>query len=206
MMTETLFWQIVDEMSWPETDPDDVKFRFMKAHSIEEAEQFREIYIRKRNELVAASGKDFCCDSWDDTLAHIIGLGEEEYQRHIDDPELIVTREQAGDYTESFSYCIPYIHDFAKLTDEGYETYLEGTKKLLIELDNADEDDIPPRLFRQFPNIKEVCRLLIAKNWQQAVSLYHNYFGSAYADDWPLHGYCIPNFVADLERFRLREE
>jgi hypothetical protein len=192
-------------MNWPVNDTYDAQYRFMKKYSVEVAEQFSETYKRKRNELNKATAIDICCDSWDDTLAHIIGLGEEEYQKNINEPELIVKREHDGDNEESFSYCIPDRYDYSKLHDEGYEKYLDGTEELLVELNNTDEDDISPKIFRQFPKIKEVCDLLILRDWQRAVTHYHNYFGDGYADAWPLHNYCIPNFVADPERFRLRD-
>jgi len=110
------------------------------------------------------------------------------------------------DYKESFAYCIPFTDDYKKLTDDGYDTYINWTKELITELESADEDDIPPKLYRQFPKILEVARMLIDKNWTGAVETYHSYFGPGYADDWPLDSFGIPNFVADLERYRLRAD
>ena len=61
----------------------------------------------------------------------------------------------------------------------------------------------PPKLHRRFPQVREVCELLAAKRWTEAVSRYHEYFGAGYADDWPMNGYAIPNFVKTLENYRL---
>jgi hypothetical protein len=202
-MDEATFWTIVDEIKWPKKGYDEAKLWFMQHYSVEEAKAFTEIFLKKKSELARASEEDRCCDSWDDTLAHIIGLGEEEYTRNIKQPDLIVKRERDMDYKESFAYCIPFSDDYKKLTDNGYDTYINWTKELITELESADEDDIPPKLYRQFPKIIEVLHLLVDKNWPEAVKRYHAYFGPGYADDWPLDSFGIPNFVSDLERYRL---
>ena len=205
-MDEVTFWKIVEKINWPKTDYDEAKLWFMQHYSVEEAKAFTEIFLEKKSELARASGEDLCCDSWDDTRAHIIGLGEEEYNRNIKKPELILKREREMDYKESFAYCIPFPDDYKKLTDHGYDTFINSTKELIAELASADEDDIPPKLYRQFPKIIEVARLLIDKDWAKAIKTYHAYFGPGYADYWPLHSYLLPNFVADLERYRLRAD
>lgn len=51
-------------------------------------------------------------DSWSDLLAHIVGLGREEYDACVADPERAHKRATAYDYTESFSYCIPYESEY----------------------------------------------------------------------------------------------
>jgi hypothetical protein len=91
-MNDKKFWEIVDEINWPEVDCDDAKFWFMKNYTTDEAEDFLKLYSQKRNELILKSGSDACCDSWDDTLAHIVGLGEEEYKKNITEPERIIQR------------------------------------------------------------------------------------------------------------------
>ena len=59
-------------------------------------------------------GEDPCCDSWSDTLAHIVGLGRHEFQRCMYEPQKIVDRAEAGDYKESFSYALPYDVEYDK--------------------------------------------------------------------------------------------
>ena len=206
-MDENIFWKIVAELKWPDVDYDDAKFWFMQNYTAKEADEFRSLFAQKRNDLVKASGSNACCDSWDDTLAHIVGLGEAEYKKNIEEPERIIQREKDGEYKESFSYCIPYSEDYRKLTDDGYDNLLRLTAKLVNELENTDEDDVPPKFFRQYPKIIEVGQMLLEKKWQEAVLKYHKYFGPGYADEWPLQGmYGIPNFIIDLERYRLQGE
>lgn len=205
-MDDKKFWEIVRELNWPDTHYYEAQYRFMRTHSLQEAEEFREQFMEKRRDLAQASGEQMCCDSWDDTLAHIIGLGEAEYKQNLEKPRLILEREQKWDYVESFSYCIPFPDDYGKLTDEGFTHLIEETKRLVDELESTEEDEIPPKEYRRYPSIIEVANLLIERKWQEAVDAYHTHFGPGYADDWPLHGYLIPNFIAELKRYRLREE
>ena len=205
-MDDTQFWEIVSELNWPNIHYCDAQYHFMRTHSLQEAEEFREQFMEKRKALAHAAGERMCCDSWDDTLAHIIGLGEAEYTRNLEAPRLIFEREQQLNYVESFSYCIPFPDDYGKLSDEGFAHFIEETQRLVDELETAQEDDIPPKEYRRYPSIIEVANLLIERKWQEAVDAYHTRFGPGYADDWPFHGYLIPNFIAELKQYRLREE
>jgi hypothetical protein len=88
----------------------------------------------------------------------------------------------------------------------GYEKSLQRVQNFLSDLDNADPDDVPPRLYRRFDEIRQVCLLLLNKEWSQATAAYHRACGPGYADDWPFAAWCghlIPNIVRDLERYRL---
>ena len=199
------FWQIVEKIGWPNMHYDDARYWFMQNYSKEEAEEFLETFLFYKNRLNKAAGDSFCCDSWDDTTAHIIGLGKREYDRNIENPRLIFEREQKSDYRESFAYCIPHSDDYAKLTDAGYDLLISETQNELNEIETADEDDIPPKIYRQFPKVMKVCRLLIDKRWNEAVETYHDYFGPGYADQWPLHSYLIPNFVSELKKYGMTE-
>lgn len=199
------FWHIVGEIGWPNIHYDDARYWFMQNYSKEEADEFSKIFLTHKDRLNKAAGDSYCCDSWDDTTAHIIGLGREEFERHIETPRLIFEREENTDYRESFAYCIPHSKDYKKLTDKGYDLFITETQNVLHELERADKDDFPLKLYRQFPKIIEVCRLLIDKKWKEATATYHSYFGSGYDDNWPLHSHLIPNFIAELEKFRMRE-
>jgi hypothetical protein len=130
----------------------------MQNYSKEEAEEFLEIFLSYKSTLSNAAGDSFCCDSWDDATAHIIGLGKEEYDRHIENPPLIFERVETADYRESFAYCIPHSDDYEKLTDAGYDLLISGTQNELQEIEAYDEHYIPPKIYRQFPKIMDVCR------------------------------------------------
>ena len=204
-MDRKQFWQIVEEIGWPNIHYDNARYWFMQNHSKEEAKEFIDTFLSYKHSLNKAAGESFCSDSWDDTTAHIIGLGKTEYDRNIETPRLIFERERKADYHESFAYCIPHSDDYAKLTDAGYNLLISETQNELKEIERADEDDIPPKIYRQFPKVMKVCRLLIDKRWQEAVTTYHNYFGPGYADQWPLDSYLIPNFVSELKKYRMTE-
>ena len=202
-MDEQEFWSIVGEIGWPDAHYDAAKRWFMEQVTVEEAGEFREVYCAKVRTLRRVAESDAVCDSWDDTLAHIVGLGEDEFRRHCDEPSRIARREADGEYRESFAYCIPATEDYGLLTDVGYERHLSRVLEIVSELETADADDIPPRLYRQYPGVLELFRLLLAKNWREAVDRYHQSYGAGYADSWPLDSYLIPNFIHDLETFRL---
>ena len=202
-MTEERFWEIVKDIGWPDVHYDVTKRRFMETHPRETAVAFANLFSQLKRELYRRGGLTAISDSCDDNLAHIIGLGIEEYRRNMDAPHLIWEREQRMDYKESFAYCIPFEEDYALLTDEGYDSFIRSASALIDKLDAADPDDVPPKLYRRFPEIREVCELLLSRRWHEAVDAYHRYFGEGYADDWPEQGYAIPNFVKTLETFRL---
>ncbi len=202
-MTEERFWKIVEEMGWTETHYDVAKRRFMKTHPKETAVAFASLFSRFKDELYKRAGLTAISDSCDDNLAHIVGLGLAEYRRNMDAPHLVRESEERVDYKESFAYCIPFEEDYALLTDDGYESFIRSATALIVKLDATDPDDVPPKLFRRFPEIREVCELLCARRWPEAVTAYHRYFGEGYADDWPEQGYAIPNFVKTLEAYRL---
>ena len=202
-MTEERFWEIAEEMGWPETHYDVAKRRFMDTHPKETAVAFATLFDRFKGDLYKRAGLTAISDSCDDNLAHIVGLGLAEYRRNMDAPHLVREREERVDYRESFAYCIPFQEDYALLSDEGYETFIRSATALIDKLDATDPDDVPPRFFRRFPEIREVCELLCARRWPEAVTSYHHYFGEGYADDWPEQGYAIPNSVKTLEAYRL---
>lgn len=202
-MTEERFWQIVEDIGWPKVNYDVAKRRFMETHPKETGAAFLTLFHRFKGRLYKQAGLTAISDSCDDNLAHIIGLGHTEYRRNMEAPHLVRMREERMDYKESFAYCIPFEEDYALLTDEGYERFISSATELARKLDATDPDDIAPRLYRRFPEIKEVCELLRTHRWYEAVAAYHRYFGEGYADDWPEQGYAIPNFVKTLENYRL---
>ncbi len=205
-LTDNLFWEIVTEIGWPRRDIDAVKLMLMRTYPPETMEAMHITFCNKKAELARAAAVDFCCDSWDDTRAHIVGLGREEFQHNLDNPALILERESHGDYIESFAYCLPFPQDYELLTDSGYDSSLQRVQTFLSDLDNADPDEIPPRVYRRFPEARLVCNMLLHRKWSQAVAVYHQAFGPGYADEWPFtdwNGYLIPNIIRTLERYRL---
>ena len=161
----------------------------------------------KKAQLATAAAVDWCCDSWGDSRAHIIGLGRVQFERHLNNPALIPEREASSDYRESFAYCIPFPEDYELMSDHGYAEGLRDVRKFVDMLNEADRDDIPLRLYRRFDEARHVAARLLARDWPAAVTAYHAAYGEGYADDWPFAhwcGYLIPNIVRDLKRYRLR--
>lgn len=207
MMNETEFWHIVEEILWPQVHYGEAKYRFMRRYPPEVAEEFGEIFLRKKAELRKAGRVEAVSDGWDDTLAHIVGLGKAEYERNIADPALMYQREESLDYTESFAYCIPFRDDYKLLQDDGYEPYLRSIRKMIDRIETTDSDDVPPREYRRYPELRALGELFLTRDWRRAVDTYHESYGPGYADTFPIRiaGYAIPNLVQNLERFRLRD-
>lgn len=117
MTTQTTdFWTTVAAIGWETktTDVDAIKVELMR-HGPEACMALRAEYnaaIRTLSQAAAKAGHDYCCDSWSDTLSQVIGLGREEFDRNVADPGRLLERMNAGDYTESFSYCLPWPDDF----------------------------------------------------------------------------------------------
>ena len=116
MTARDTFWQTIDSIGWgtKTTNCKAVKARLMRQGE-ELCSLLSDEYGKVLGELYRAArdaGFDLCCDSWDDTKAHVVGLGRDEFERCLADPEQLVRRMDRGNYTESFSYCIPYPGDF----------------------------------------------------------------------------------------------
>lgn len=204
-MEHTQFWQIVDELGWPDTPCDEAKRSFMKRYPLSVAKEFAGIFGRFKNELYTRAGFTEISDSVDDVQAHIIGLGREVYEQTIANPTHVRDRLDRGDYEESFAYCIPHESDYALLTEAGYESYVRMAQKTVADIDSADSDDIPPRIYRQYPGVRSVCELVANRQFRDAVALYRKTYGEGYTGTWPVEafGYGIPNCVKDLERYLL---
>lgn len=54
-------------------------------------------------------------DDYNDLLDHIIGLGKDEYERTLNNPELAFDRMATNNFVESFYYCVPWRDDYKKL-------------------------------------------------------------------------------------------
>ena len=122
-MDENEFWAIVETLGWgtKTTDYDVVKTNLMKQLPRKTARDlrtvfrylsenlYREITSYEKHHNVSAGLGD---DSFGDLIAHIIGLGRSEYVAVMYDPSLAIGRAKKHDFTESFSYCLPYDSDY----------------------------------------------------------------------------------------------
>jgi hypothetical protein len=124
-MTDADFWSLVAEIGWgtKTTNYKPVEMTFLR-RGLEFTTAFRAKYDEFESILYSAAAKagfDYCCDSWGDTLSHVIGLGKDEFERNVANPRLLVERDQSGDYREKFSYCIPWASDFKHYSADGIE-------------------------------------------------------------------------------------
>lgn len=78
---------------------------------------------------------------------------------------------------------------------------------MITRMETTDPDDVPPREYRRYPELRATGELFLTRDWRSAVTAYHESYGPGYADTFPtrIAGYAIPNLVQNLERFRLRE-
>ena len=66
-------------------------------------------------------------DSFGDMIHHVIGLGEDKFEEIMKDPSKL----NGMDYTESFSYCLPYGDDFELLKPD---YHLDRARQSIVEL------------------------------------------------------------------------
>lgn len=121
-MKEERFWQLVRKADWPNRGYDVPKREFLTTLSAEEGKKFRMVADRLWNildkfigERNPAGGSD---DSHSDFIYHIIGLGRIEFYDSLENYTVMKNRGKAGDYEESFGYCIPYVSDWDNPEEE----------------------------------------------------------------------------------------
>lgn len=123
------FWQAVSEMGWGrKADHEKIKVALLAKWSPEKAEEMHDTFDALRNPLYAVCDKvveGLGDDGFSDLLAHIIGLGKEEYERVLLNPQLAAQRANKYDFTESFSYCLPFKQDYQYLTPSHYDARME---------------------------------------------------------------------------------
>lgn len=85
----------------------------MHAYNNQLRELSTELYLKIRK-WSQETGKNIYLpeDHFNDLLDHIIGLGKDEYERTLENPELAYIRSEKANYVESFSYCIPWKGDY----------------------------------------------------------------------------------------------
>lgn len=121
--SEANFWAFVESGGWGKktTDYNAIKQDFMERLDARGADEMRRIFSRKTDELAKAlreyeadTGEELDAwgDSYDDLMAHIVGLGLREFRKHIQNPQLIIKRYNDGKYRESFAYALPFASDF----------------------------------------------------------------------------------------------
>jgi hypothetical protein len=122
-MDENEFWELVERVQWsPNHDYTLGKQRLVRhLRTAERCQAFRETYDQLRfavsetiseYEVEHATTLVASSDSYEDLVAHIVGLGRSGYESSLRQPDIIFHRAMEGDYSESFSYCVPFPEDF----------------------------------------------------------------------------------------------
>ena len=141
-MTEEEFWKIIDNCGWgtESTDYTAIKVKLMKFFDFDALamDEFSKEVQKKTGilyKLIMAyeeSSRTSCGlgdDGFSDLLAHIVGLGQTEYDAVIKEPKLAVDRAQAWEYVESFGYAVPSRYDLQSIRWSTYEESVERAVK-----------------------------------------------------------------------------
>lgn len=126
-MTDNRFWEIVDSVDWPREDYKAANVEILMNTAPAEINDFRdelnkrtstlrELFYEVRDEDFYVSG-----DELSDCVNHIVGLGQTAFENSVACPQAIVDRYRAEEYTENFSYAIPYATEYEKLGTDYYQ-------------------------------------------------------------------------------------
>jgi hypothetical protein len=134
------FWKLVAELNWGHkadgpgktADYNKGKKILMQRLDVAMAERFSNTFSELSAKLYKPlySLEGMSDDSYSDFRAHIIGLGQEEFEKALANPKSQEQRAAKHQYVESFSYCIPYKDDY-KMLDPTQHT--ERAERILKE-------------------------------------------------------------------------
>ena len=147
------FWNLVNEIGWgtETTDCKAVRLSFLKTMTAEQVREARDHLYALRGQLYEAAseaGHDYCCDSWDDTLNHVVGLGKEEWEANLADPDKLVDRMNRSDYSESFAHCFPWGDEYEDLKPSALQARAEDLVTRYDEKLTALDDDLAAKVIR----------------------------------------------------------
>lgn len=129
-MNNERFWEIVDSVGWPVEDTDEAKVEVLMNTAPAEIKEFRSELDERTSKLRTLFGEvaedmdeNFYVsgDGLSDCVNHIVGLGQSVYETCVNCPRSIVGRYRQNEYTESFSYAVPYATEYEKLGTDYYQ-------------------------------------------------------------------------------------
>jgi hypothetical protein len=155
-MTESRFWEIVSKMNWKiisscQCDIDKIqaenKNLFKNQNELMDFRTIKIVAYKQLDNFIGirnpANGGD---DAHTDLINHIIGLGKKEFYRCLNSYKAIEIRGENHDYTESFSYIIPYtVEDTAE-----YNAKIEVEIKSEFKVEATSLDDAFNKAFSDF--------------------------------------------------------
>lgn len=119
------FWAIVAKAEWEKHKDFRISQRRLRQElpTLEDLDAFGNCFSKLRATLAARIEKaerhgddrlGLGDDSFSDLIAHIVGLGRDEYQACIENPKRAIVRGNHHDFTESFSYAVPHKEHYGK--------------------------------------------------------------------------------------------
>lgn len=210
-MTENRYWEIVEMVGWPVDNWDRAKRRFMENVDKKETREFEALHSNKMRTLAKLKPENsdiISPEGFDDLRNHIIGLGRKEYERVLENPQLMIERYRNFDYKESFAYVIPHETDYAMLTDQYYK---HRAKDFLYQEDFLpDWDNVTPKKRRELepmlPVIHRIAQMIRDDDFEEAIQEYHKVFGYDKAPQFFYNlktMFLLPNIIDDLEAYRM---
>jgi hypothetical protein len=136
----SVFWELVKSAAWAsDFNYVRIKIQLMKSLTATAQNEYETIF-NKMTGVLAKTIDQYCeendttigCgdDSFSDLVAHIVGLGQAEYDAAIKDPGIAVKRASKGQYKESFAYSVPSALDQESISKDNYmsraKEYLES--------------------------------------------------------------------------------
>lgn len=136
------FWDEVAKIGWSKkADIKAIEKKLLKSWAPEKAERMREVFDEMHGQLYEVLDQKVegvGDDGFNDLLAHIVGMGKEEFERNLADPTLAQKRADADDYEESFAYVLPHEDTYECLKPA---TYVKQAKEIITELKKGLKDD-----------------------------------------------------------------
>jgi hypothetical protein len=157
------FWTEVAAIGWSKKaklDPAKVKRKLMEKWTPEKAELMLKTFMALEHALYDKLDKEvegLGDDGFGDLLAHIIGLGREEFHATLNDPKRAKRRAERGDFTESFSYCLPTASEYKYLTPA---FYAEWAERDIAELRDEDGPRFSPSVRKDFAYVIKQLQLV----------------------------------------------
>jgi hypothetical protein len=226
LVSDELFWHIIDSVGWgrtsrngrgdASTDTTQIRNRIRAKlfFDINYIKAFRSVYDQKiatLTELPVCTDL-LCCGYGDNTLndilAHIVGLGKQEYDAVLAYPKLLIrSRIMADDFVESFAYAIP-----DDLEEISWSHYVDRAEMALKEYNAAASHPYAVPIHAECSRIADALALLVVKDKEEflareiAIRLdlaaIDTFFKRVSLKDLDIeNSYAVTNFFKDLKDF-----
>lgn len=211
------FWKVVDFINWGQdyesiqSNSERMKRRLLKTFPTTQVLGLQDKFNKLSGVLYHAVEKwekenrkecGLGDDGFGDLLGHVIGCGKEEYEACLADPSLVYARAQSWEFGESFSYCLPWEDDLAKLSLAFFKTWaVDLHEKWSEELVNSPEKEKVLNFLDNFVQTEDVPGFLeAAPEIEKILGALKDGYGRS-ANEWALK-----NLVSDVRNWLGEEE